>query len=236
MAFYHQAPGKKKKVSYGDLGSWDEEGSHYRDGRNKSKPERTYSEKKRGERPVASGRANPKKGPFRKESRIERNPDYAPKAEVDFRDYEYRGKTDEQLSAAAAEPENILCGRNPIREALKNDRDIEKLLVQKGELSGTAREIIAMAREKKVMVQEVEKSRLDEITHHHQGLIAFVSAYQYSEVEDILQLARERGEAPFIILLDSVTDPHNLGAIIRTAECTGAHGVIVPMHRSVPKP
>ena len=66
MAFYHQAPGKKKKVSYGELGSWDEEGSHYRDSRNKSKPERTYSEKKRGERPVASGRANPKKGPFQK--------------------------------------------------------------------------------------------------------------------------------------------------------------------------
>ena len=128
---------------------------------------------------------------------------------------------------------NILTGRNPIREALKNNHDLEKLLVQKGELSGSAKEIVQKAKEKKVQIQIVEKRRLDEIAPHHQGLIAFASAYQYSTVDEILQTAEDRHEAPFIILLDGITDPHNLGAIIRTAECAGAHGVIVPQHRSV---
>ena len=127
----------------------------------------------------------------------------------------------------------ILTGRNPIREALKNHHDLEKLLVQKGELSGSAREIVQKAKEQKVQIQIVEKSRLDDITPHHQGLIAFASAYQYSTVEEILDTARRREEDPFIILLDGVTDPHNLGAIIRTAECAGAHGIIVPQHHSV---
>ena len=90
-----------------------------------------------------------------------------------------------------------------------------------------------MARDRKVMVQVVEKKRLDEIAPQHQGLIAFASAYQYAEVEDLLQVAEERGEKPFLILLDGITDPHNLGAVLRTAECAGAHGIIVPQHRSV---
>lgn len=135
--------------------------------------------------------------------------------------------------AGREETENyILTGRNPIREALKNHRDLEKLLVQKGELSGSAREIVQKAKEQKVLVQVVEKSRLDEIAPHHQGLIAFASAYQYATVEEMLAAAREKGEDPFLILLDGITDPHNLGAILRTAECTGAHGVIVPLHHS----
>ena len=131
------------------------------------------------------------------------------------------------------EPENLLSGRNPIREALKADRDIEKMLVAKGDLSGSAREIVAMARERGIPVQVVDRSRLDEITPHHQGILAYASAYQYSDVDSILALARERGEQPFIIVLDGITDPHNLGAIIRSAACAGAHGVIVPLRRSV---
>ncbi len=128
--------------------------------------------------------------------------------------------------------ENILIGRNPIREAIKSGRDIEKILVQKGEISGSAREIVAKARDQKITVQEVEKIRLDAVAPHHQGLIAFVSAYEYHEVDDILELAKSRGEEPFIVMLDGITDPHNLGAIIRSAECAGAHGVIIPSRRS----
>jgi 23S rRNA (guanosine2251-2'-O)-methyltransferase len=94
-------------------------------------------------------------------------------------------------------------------------------------------EIVKTAKERKVMIQVVEKSRLDEIAPRHQGLIAFASAFRYSTVEDMLQKAEELGEAPFLILLDGITDPHNLGAIIRTAECTGVHGIIIPQHRSV---
>ncbi len=154
--------------------------------------------------------------------------------EFNYRDYEYVPAAAQAVGETGATPqENLLTGRNPIREALKSGRDLEKLLVQKGELSGSAREIVAMAKEKNVLVQVVDKSRLDEIAPHHQGLIAFASAYQYASVEEILNTAAERKEDPFIILLDGVTDPHNLGAVIRTADCAGAHGVIVPQHRSV---
>ena len=129
--------------------------------------------------------------------------------------------------------ENLLSGRNPIREALKSGRDIEKLLVARGELSGSAREIVQMAKEKHIPVQEVDRERLNAITPNHQGMLAFASAYQYSTVEAMFDLAEERGEEPFLILLDGITDPHNLGAIIRSAECAGAHGVIVQERRAV---
>ncbi len=129
--------------------------------------------------------------------------------------------------------ENLLSGRNPIREALKAGRDIEKLLVARGELSGSAKEIVAMAREQHVPVQEVDRARLDAISPHHQGMLAFASAYQYHTVEDMLALAETRQEKPFLVMLDGVTDPHNLGAVIRTAECAGAHGVIVQERRAV---
>lgn len=129
--------------------------------------------------------------------------------------------------------ENLLSGRNPIREAIKSGRDIEKLLVARGELSGSAREIVQMAKERRIPVQEVDRERLNAITSNHQGMLAFASAYRYSTVEDMLALAQERGEQPFLILLDGITDPHNLGAIIRSAECAGAHGVIVQERRAV---
>lgn len=138
-----------------------------------------------------------------------------------------------QPQSFTAEPENLISGRNPIREAIKAGRDIEKILVAKGDLSATAREIVQMAREAHIPVQTVERTRLDEITRNHQGMLAFASAYRYYDVEDMLQEAREKDEKPFLIVLDSVTDPQNLGAIIRTAACVGAHGVIVPQRRAV---
>ena len=128
---------------------------------------------------------------------------------------------------------NLLVGRNPIREALRAGRDIEKLLVARGELIGSAREIVAIAREAKIVVQEVARERLDQMAPNHQGLIAVASAYAYKTVDDMLNLAKERGEAPLLVILDGVTDPHNLGAIIRSAECAGAHGVIIPERRAV---
>ena len=103
----------------------------------------------------------------------------------------------------------------------------------KGDLSGTAKEIIAMAKERHIPVQMVERTRLDEITPHHQGMLAYASAYRYYDVEDMLAEAKEKGEEPFLVVLDGVTDPMNLGAIIRTAACVGAHGVIVPERRAV---
>ena len=139
------------------------------------------------------------------------------------------------ITPPAEEPmeNNLLVGRNPIREALRAGRDIEKLLVARGELIGSAREIVAMAREAKIIVQEVDRVRLDQMAPNHQGLIAVASAYAYKTVDDMLALAKARGEEPLLVILDGVTDPHNLGAIIRSAECAGAHGVIIPERRAV---
>lgn len=132
----------------------------------------------------------------------------------------------------AQPPENLLVGRNPIREALKSGAPLEKLLVAEGDLSGAARDIVRMAREAGVVVQFVERYRLDQIYPAHQGLLAFRSARAYATIEDILTRAKEKGEEPLIVVLDQVTDPHNLGAIIRSSECAGAHGVIIPERRA----
>lgn len=131
--------------------------------------------------------------------------------------------------------ENQLEGRNAVLEVLKSGRDIEKIIVQKGNVEGTIRRIVGIAKEKGVVVQEVVKQKLDEMsqTKNHQGVIAIVSEHEYADVEDIINSAESKGEKPFIIILDNITDPHNLGAIIRTAECAGAHGVIIPKRRSV---
>lgn len=178
--------------------------------------------------------------PSDRRPRPERRPvEVEPVRRPSYRDAEFHPAPAAAPVAAPVTPveeavmENLLAGRNPIREALRAGRDIEKLLVQRGELSGSAREIVQLAREMHITVQEVDKARLDEIARNHQGMLAFASAYKYSTVEAMLQEAEEKGEAPFLILLDGVTDPHNLGAIIRSAECVGAHGVIVPERRSV---
>ena len=126
----------------------------------------------------------------------------------------------------------ILAGRNPIREALKAGRPVEKLLVASGELSGAAREIVGLAREAGAVVQQVERARLDGIYPAHQGMLAYVAAVPYVQLEDILEAAAARGEDPFLVLLDGITDPHNLGAIVRSAECAGAHGVVIPERRA----
>jgi 23S rRNA (guanosine2251-2'-O)-methyltransferase len=131
--------------------------------------------------------------------------------------------------------ENRVEGKNPVLEVLRSGRTVEKLLVARGITEGVIREIIGRAREKGVVIQEVDRQRLDEISDFgvHQGVIAYVTPYSYVEVDEIIKHARKKGEDPFLIILDEVTDPHNLGAIIRTAECCGAHGVIIPKRRSV---
>lgn len=130
-----------------------------------------------------------------------------------------------------AEPENLLVGRNPIREAIRSGKAIERLLIARG-LTGSAVEIIAKARDAGIVVQEVERVRLDAIYPNHQGMIAYASAAEYVELDDLLAIPAQKGEEPFFVALDSVTDPHNLGAILRSAACVGAHGVIVPERRA----
>lgn len=125
-------------------------------------------------------------------------------------------------------------GRNAVLEAYRSGRTVDKLFVQERLEDGPVRSILREAKKSGTIVSFVKKERLDEMseTGHHQGVIAQVSAYSYATVEEILKKAEEKGEAPFLILLDGIEDPHNLGAIIRTACLAGAHGVIVTKHRA----
>ncbi len=129
----------------------------------------------------------------------------------------------------------IIEGRNPTIEALKNNRSIEKIMVNKASKEGSIKKILAMAKENKVIIQEVDRHKLDEMSesHAHQGVIAITSDYRYYDLDEILEIPKERGEDPFFIILDGITDPHNLGSIIRTADAVGAHAVIIPKRRSV---
>lgn len=126
-------------------------------------------------------------------------------------------------------------GRNPVIEAYRSGKTIDKLFVLDGCQDGPVKTITREARKQHTIISYVSKERLDQLseTHHHQGVIAIAAAYDYASVDDILAKAREKGESPFIFLLDGIEDPHNLGAIIRTANLAGAHGVIIPKHRAV---
>ena len=126
-------------------------------------------------------------------------------------------------------------GRNPVLEALNHDKPIDKIIVKKGGIEGTLKVIVAKAREKGIIVQEVDKEKMALISksNNNQGVVALCPAHEYCELSDIIANARAKNEDPFIILCDEITDPHNLGAIIRTADAVGAHGVVIPKRRAV---
>lgn len=126
-------------------------------------------------------------------------------------------------------------GRNPVLEALKAEREIDKILVAKGAAEGSITKIMGMAKDRGIPIQQVERQKLDQLSesHAHQGVIAFAAAHSYVDVEDILANAANKGEDPFVIILDEITDPHNLGSVLRTANAVGAHGVIIPKRRAV---
>ena len=135
----------------------------------------------------------------------------------------------------------LIIGRNGVREAIKNGEQIDKILVVQGLMDGSIREILLLARQNKVVVVETSRYKLDEMctglgpggkVANHQGIVALLPAFKYSEMDDIFELAQARGENPFMIILDSITDPQNMGAIIRSAEVLGAHGVIIGKRRS----
>ncbi len=128
----------------------------------------------------------------------------------------------------------IVIGRNAVRELLKSGRSIDKILVRKGELEGSITVLVAQALERKIPVLEVDKSKLDSMCGFapHQGIIAMAAEKDYATIEDILKIAEERGEAPLIVVSDGITDPYNLGALIRCAEGVGAHGLIIPKRRA----
>lgn len=131
--------------------------------------------------------------------------------------------------------EDIVEGRNAVIEVLKGDRTVEQVLVAKGDMSGSINVVLALAKEKKIVVKEVDRKKLDamSVTGAHQGVIAQVTPYKYCEVEDIIGFAQSKNEDPFIVILDEIEDPHNFGSIVRTAETCGAHGIIIPKRRNV---
>lgn len=148
----------------------------------------------------------------------------------------YKGdRRDMQTAQNESVSENIVIGRNPIRELLHSGRAIDKIFVQRGEREGSVIPLVAEAKSLGIVVVEVEKQKLDSLSGgaSHQGIVAFAAEKEYCEISDILNLARERGEKPFVVVADEINDPHNLGAIIRSADCLGAHGIIIPKRRSV---
>lgn len=131
--------------------------------------------------------------------------------------------------------DDVLVGRNAVTEALKSGRGINKLWIASGDREGSVAEIAALAKERGIVVQYVERAKIEALAggHRHQGVLAYVAPVPYAELDDILKAAEEKGEAPFLVLLDELEDPHNLGALLRTADATGVHGILIPKRRSV---
>ncbi|MBU5438663.1 23S rRNA (guanosine(2251)-2'-O)-methyltransferase RlmB [Tissierella sp. MSJ-40] len=130
--------------------------------------------------------------------------------------------------------EQYIVGRNPVLELLKSDKEVEKIYVLNGDNKGSINKIIGIAKDRNIVIQQVDKNKLDNLAegNSHQGVAALATSYSYSSIEEIFYSAKEKNQDPFIIILDGIEDPHNLGAIIRTAECGGAHGIIIPKRRS----
>lgn len=143
---------------------------------------------------------------------------------------EDRRQDDEDIEESAYD--DIVAGRNAVLELLKSEKDINKIFVERGEKHGSINEIIAKAKDARIVLVEVDKVKLDQMAENHQGVVAVVPPYNYCEVEDILEDAKNKNEDPFILILDGIEDPHNLGSIIRTAETAGVHGIIIPKRRN----
>ena len=189
------------------------------------KGERRQEERRTGDR-RKSNRRELDRTPFDRRVGERRQP-------TDRRFVERRQEEDRRKNDDDSDYNDVVAGRNPVLELLKSGKDINKLYVERGEKHGSINEIIAEARDAKVVIVEVDKLKLDEMAENHQGVIAVVPPFNYCEVEDILSLAKEKGEDPFVLILDGIEDPHNLGSIIRTAETAGVHGIIIPKRRTV---
>ena len=157
--------------------------------------------------------------------------DYNPyrKGKGNFHDHRGAAPNEEPIH------EGLVIGRNAVRELLKSGRDIDKIFVQRGEREGSIVVLVAEAVERHIPIIETDRAKLDKMTDFavHQGVVAMAAEKEYCSVEDILQIAADRGEKPFVVIADGITDPHNLGALIRCAEGVGAHGLIIPKRRAV---
>lgn len=174
----------------------------------------------------------------RREDNFKKNKRDSDRRDFDRRDSDRRDFDDrDDFRKEGSQPDkDIIFGRNSVSEAIKAERPLDSILVARGERTGSIPKILSDAKNADIPVKEVDRKKLDFMCGHgnHQGIVAVGAVKAYSTVDDIFALAEEKGEAPFIIVCDEIEDPHNLGAIIRTAEAAGAHGVIVPKRRSAP--
>ena len=150
-------------------------------------------------------------------------------------DFRYKNRNKEEHGAIGEPAENVVAGRNAVSELLKSGRAVDKIYVQKGEREGSLPLLVALANERRIPVVEVQKQKLDQMAGEvrHQGVVALAAQKEYATLEDILAIAKERGEDPFIVLCDGIDDPGHLGALIRCADGAGAHGVVITKRRSV---
>ena len=144
-------------------------------------------------------------------------------------------RDNDRLEASAELDETVVIGRNAVKELLSGGRDVDKLYITAGEREGSINQLLGIASERGIPITECDRSKLDAIAKggRHQGIIAIAAERNYSSIDEILEYANEKGEPPFIVICDGVEDPHNLGAIIRSADCSGAHGIIIPKRRAV---
>lgn len=195
--------------------------------------ERRYEEKKKPRPQESRGR---RKNNFQHPERNHRQEDRPAK---DWRAEKRRSNPEQAMNPHREEPrelpDDVLVGRNAVTEALKAGRGINKILLANGDREGYITEIAALAKERGIVVQYVERAKIEALAggHRHQGVLAYVAPVPYAELDDILKAAEEKGEAPFLVLLDELEDPHNLGALLRTADATGVHGILIPKRRSV---
>ena len=211
----------------------------YRDKQNrkariaKEKGDRRMGERRKEERRTCDRRSGVDRRTHERKNSSDRRQNPDRRQNSDRRVRERREEDNNYEADTEKEYEDIVVGRNPVLELLKSNKDINKLYVESGERHGSIKEIIAKAKEQRVVIVEKDRIDLDNMAENNQGVIAVVPPFDYCEIEDILEVAEERGEKPFIIMLDGIEDPHNLGAIIRTAETAGVHGIVIPKRRSV---
>ena len=231
------APSKRFKTS--DGAAKDSKG--FSSSKTFSKDSKSFSSSKYEKKPAPARRyrgddATTKEGVVNKEEKNKRN------KQSDDNGVENKKREKAELNSKNNEDlgnqiirEDLIEGRNAVIEALKSDRTIEYILIAKGDLVGSISVVLALAKEKGIVTKEVDRRKLDEMsqTSSHQGVMAIVTPYKYFALNDIFKYAEERGEKPFIIILDEIEDPHNFGSIIRTAEVCGAHGIIIPKRRNV---
>ena len=199
--------------------------------RDRRQAERRQDERRQDERRIGDRRSVERREALRGEldRRIGER-----RADTDRRFVERRSSDDRRDSEEKTDTyEDVVAGRNAVMELLRSNKDINKIFVERGEKHGSIREIMAKARDAKIVIIEVDRAKLDAMAENHQGIVAVVPPFNYCEVEDILEQAKLKNEDPFILILDGIEDPHNLGSIIRTAETAGVHGVVIPKRRNV---